>query len=331
MKNKITVIGSGAMATAIAKVAYDAGNENIVIYGVKQTELDELTKGFNTRYFPNSVTLPKFKTSNDITEALEEASYVILAVPSKVMDIVLANVISNLSSEVILVNVAKGFFPGTELSLHEGIYEAIKNNELIRGSVSVIGPSHAEEIVRKQPTAVAIVDKDKKIIAEIQKILNNDYFRTYVQTDVKGAEVGAAYKNVLAIVSGMVSGMGYGINSTAALLTRGIKEMAKFNKAMKGKPETIMGLTGVGDLIVTALSPLSRNFAFGKKLATEGLKALKTDTTVEGITSLDIIYKIANSKKIELPIVNFLYEILYKNRDINTIIKTFWDRELTAE
>ena len=322
MKNKIAIIGSGAMATAVAKVAFDTGNENITIYGVDEKELSDLSKGLNSKYFPDTIKLPNFKTTSDLEVALNDVDFIILATPSKVMNIVLNQVISKLSNEAIIINVAKGFYPGTKFSLHEGIYQQTSNNKFIKGVVSLIGPSHAEEIVKSAPTIVSVVGNDIDVIKKAQTLFNNRYFRTYIQTDVKGAEVGAAYKNVLAIASGVSSGLGYGINTTAALLTRGLAEMMRFNKLMGGKTETIMGLTGIGDLIVTAMSPLSRNFTFGKNLALKGKAALNTEATVEGITALGIIHEIGAEEKLDLPIVEFLYNVIYNEESIKELVKS---------
>ena len=329
--NKLAFIGTGAMATATARVAYDSGYKNIIMYGIDEQERTELSNGINTKYFPNSVKLPNFKTTDELDFALENVSYIVIAVPSKVMDKVMNQIVNNLNSEVIIINVAKGFYPGTEVSLHEGITNKTKKNKFVKGVVSLIGPSHAEEIVTSTPTIVSVVGKDEKIIVEVQNIFNCEYFRTYMQTDVIGAEVGASYKNILAIASGISNGLGYGINTTAALISRGIAEMARFNKAMKGKVDTIMGLTGIGDLVVTAMSPLSRNFTFGKELASKGKKALKTTTTVEGIAALDIIYKIAKKKNLELPIINFLYGVIHEGKDMHKMINSLWNRGLKSE
>ncbi len=331
MKSKITIIGSGAMASAVAKVLHDANNQNIVIYGVDSEELNQLKEGRNTKYFPSSVVLPKFSVDIDISSALRGSKYVILAIPSKFMDVVLNDVLNNISSEIVIINVAKGFFPNTKLSLHAGIKEVTENNVLVRGVVSLIGPSHAEEIVLRMPTAVSLVDTDNEILLEVQKLFNNNYFRTYIQTEVKGAEVGAAYKNVLAIASGISHGLGYGINTRAALLTRGIAEMMRFNKVMHGEDKTIMGLTGIGDLIVTAMSDLSRNYKYGVTVAEKGLGSVDDKITVEGIQALKIIYKIGKEEQIDLPIVNSLYRIVFEGGDVKNAITALWKRKPFSE
>lgn len=333
MNNKIAIIGSGAMATAVAKVLTDTSkvNPNIVIYGVNEEELKELSNGMNSKYFPNSIKLPKFTTSTSMSETVKDAKYIILAVPSKTMDIVIAEVLGSINSEALFINVAKGFFPRTKLSIHEGIVEVTKHNEFVRGVVSLIGPSHAEEIVMQVPTAVAAVSKHNDLNEEVQKLFSNSYFKVYSQRDVKGAMAGAAYKNVLAIASGMVSGLGFGINTTAALLTRGLNEMSHFNKSQGGKKETIMGLTGIGDLIVTATSDLSRNFTFGKEFVKNNKVALEKNSTVEGLVAIDYIYEIAKEEKLELPIVSFLHGVIHGKKKVEDFKTELWDRKLKEE
>lgn len=330
MKKQFAIIGSGALGTALGKILHDANHE-VIIYGIEQGELDNLSRGINTKYFPNSVKLPNFNVTNDIKKALENADYIVIAVPSFAVDKILPPTIEYHKENSLLITGSKGFFPNSSLSLHEGIYEKIKNIKTIRGVVSLIGPSHAEEMVLEMPTTIAAVDKNKKLCQEVQKLFFNDYFRVYVQTDVKGAEVGASYKNVLAIAAGISQGLGYGINTLAALLTRGMAEMIRFNKLMKGKEKTLVGLTGFGDIIVTATSDLSRNFTLGKNIAKNGIKALNTKVTVEGVAALKNIYKISKNKNIELPIVNFLYSVLFKNNDPKNFIKDLWNRDLTSE
>ena len=320
MKSKITVIGSGAMGTAISKVLYDSGNKNIVIYGINKDELNELKQGKNTKFFPADSKIPKFNVNEDLKDSLKDAKYIIMAIPSNVFDIVFQKVLFNISSDVIIINLSKGFYPNSNDSLYEGMSQISKGNDKIKGLVSLIGPSHAEEIIKEHPTVISLVGKNKKIMKEIQGFINNKYFKTDIETDVKGAQIGAAYKNVLAIASGMCSGIGYGINTISVLLTRGLDEMIRFNKVMHGKKKTIIGLTGLGDLIATATSDLSRNFSFGKEFALNEKKVIDSDNTTEGLVALNYIYKIGKDKQLNLPIVNLLYEIIYNNVEIKKII-----------
>ena len=332
MNEKITIIGSGALGTSLGRILYNKGYKNTVIYGVDENELKDLSQGKNSKYFPSSIDIPNFKTTSNLEEALSKSKYVILAVPSVVMDIVFSQVLETLENEVLVINGSKGFYPKKHISLQEGLTQVSKSNKNIRGVVSLIGPSHAEEIVTDTPTTVAAVSKDKKLNEEVQKLFLSDNFKVYSQTDVRGAEVGAAYKNILAISSGIVTGLGYGINTVAALLTRGLSEMRKFNKVMKGKNETLMGLTGIGDMIVTCLSPLSRNWTFGKSIVDLGIdKALQTDKTVEGIAALKSVKEIADEKQLKLPIIEFLYSVIFLKHDPKEFRGTLWSKTIKSE
>ncbi|MBN3534362.1 NAD(P)H-dependent glycerol-3-phosphate dehydrogenase [Mycoplasma procyoni] len=328
---KITIIGSGAMGTALAKVIYDSGFQNILIYGIDQKELSDLKEGKNTKYFPETTKLPEFNTTTSLKEALDGVSYIVFAIPSKFANVVFKDILANLNSKVSVINAAKGFYPGTNLSLQEGLKMEAKGNENIEAVVSLLGPSHAEEIVREQLTAVALVENDLSKASKVQKLFNNDYFRTYLQTDEIGSEVGGAYKNILAIASGMLHASGYGINTAAALLTRGLAEARRFNKELGGQDTTLMGLTGIGDLIVTALSPLSRNFSFGKQFIEQGKEALSTQTTVEGLTAINSVIEIAKRKNIDLPIVFALNEVLNFRMTFKEVTEKIWQRELKSE
>ncbi|WGI36891.1 NAD(P)H-dependent glycerol-3-phosphate dehydrogenase [Mesomycoplasma lagogenitalium] len=329
--NKITIIGSGAMGSAVAKVIYDSGYKNIVIYGIDKTELSQLKEGKNLKYFPQDTKLPHFQTTDNLKYALNNASYIVIAVPSKFVDSVCKDILKNLNSQVIIINVSKGFYPNSNLSLQEGLKQASKDNEKVMGVVSLLGPSHAEEIVKEQLTVVSLVENGMENAKKVQKLFSNDYFRNYLQEDEIGSEVGGAYKNILAIASGMLFGSGYGINTVAALLTRGLAEARRFNKQMGGKEITLMGLTGIGDLIVTALSPLSRNYSFGQEFAKKGKEALNTLLTVEGLTAIKSVLEIAQRKKIDLPIVFALNEILLGNITLKQAISEIWKRGLKAE
>lgn len=331
MTKKISIIGSGAMGTALAKVLVDTGAKNIVIYGINSQELDDLSQGKNLRYFSKEINLPKFQTTTNLSKALDKTSYIVLAVPSKIIDTVFEDIKSNLKHEALIINASKGFYPQTELSLQEGLKRASQNNNYIRGVVSLLGPSHAEEIVKNAYTSVAAIEKDALNTVEVQQLFSNRYFRVYRQNDEIGAEVGGAYKNILAIASGILNGKKMGINTIAALLTRGLNEAQKLALILGAKSDTLLGLTGVGDLIVTALSPLSRNYNFGYDFAINSHNALQTTNTVEGLTALEAVLRIAKNRQIELPIAELLYQVIYHNLDITQAIEIAWKRPLKEE
>ena len=330
--NKITIIGSGALGTAMGKVFYKSGFENVCIYGVVDKELDELSKGFNSAYFPDSLPLPHFQTTNNLEKALENVSYLFLAVPSKVISLVFAQILPLLKKEVVIINGIKGFFPGGQLSVHQALELKTKNNPLVKGITSILGPSFAIEIAKELPTMCSLVGNNKKLLEEVQQLFKkSSFFKVYTQNDVKGAESSAIYKNIIAIGSGIVSGLGFEINTTMAFITRGLHEMLIFVKAMGGKAKTLLGLSGVGDLFLTATSSLSRNFTFGGNLVKKRESSSKANQTVEGLTSLTFVEKIRQEKNLDLPIAKFLYEVIFKSKDPQSFRKELWERPFKSE
>ncbi|WP_033160939.1 NAD(P)H-dependent glycerol-3-phosphate dehydrogenase [[Mycoplasma] collis] len=331
MNNKFTIIGSGAMASAMAKVIYDSGFENIIIYGIDQNELSDLSQGKNLKYFPENIKFPNFKTTTDLELALDQSDYIVIALPSKIVDKVHKTILDKLNSKVIIINCSKGFYPNSHYSLQKGLKLAAKNNDNIISVVSLLGPSHAEEIVNEQLTVVALVSDDLEQSKKIQPFFNNKYFKTYLQKDEIGAEIGSVYKNILAIASGMMNALGYGINTIAALLTRGFSEAKIVNTFLGGDNQTLLGLTGMGDLIVTALSDLSRNYTFGYKFVSENLQLKDNKMTVEGLEGILAIKSLAEKHNLSLPIVFGLYEIIYNNHPISKMIEKIWNRFLKEE
>lgn len=328
---KITIIGSGALGTAFSNILFDAGQTNITVYGIDEKELSELKEGKNTKYFSKDLFIHPVKTTNNIKEALDGTKYIVLALPSTIIPNVIKQIKENINSEVLIISGSKGFYHGTDLPLHKGIEDETANDSRIRGVVSILGPSYAEEMVSKGLTIVASVSRSKKLCEEVQGLFSNSYFKIYTQTDVIGAEAGGIYKNILAIASGMLTEYGFKINTTAAFITRGVYELSVFNKYLGGKPETIMGLTGLGDLILTSMSDLSRNYTFGRNFVKDKEKALASSVTLEGINAIKIVEKIRIKEKLELPIVECLFQILYNDLDLNKSIYMLWDRGSKSE
>ncbi|MGL6125368.1 MAG: NAD(P)H-dependent glycerol-3-phosphate dehydrogenase [Metamycoplasmataceae bacterium] len=329
--SRIAIIGSGALGTAFSNILYDANCRNIIVYGIDETEVLELKVGKNKKYFSEDLLIYPVQTTINLNEALDKAEYVVLALPSIVIPETIQKIKENINSKILLISGSKGFYPGTDIGLHKGIEKEIEGNSNIRGIVSILGPSYAEEMVAKGFTTVASVSNSQELCEEVQSLFSNKYFKIFTQTDVTGAEAGGIYKNILAIASGMLTEYGFKINTTAAFITRGIHELSIFNKFLGGKPDTIMGLTGLGDLILTSMSDLSRNYTFGRKFVRDKEKALSSSITLEGLNAIKIVEKIRIREKLDLPIVECLYQILFNNLDISKSINNLWGRKFTSE
>jgi glycerol-3-phosphate dehydrogenase (NAD(P)+) len=328
---KIRVLGTGSWGTALAQVLADNGND-VVMWGISKEEVNDIEKNHhNTRYFEAPVN-PNVHAAADIS-CVSDADVILAAVPVKAMETVLDEVCGLIQKPVILINVAKGFHPVTHERMSQ-LLERIVPAEKRRAVVDLIGPSHAEEVIIRMLTCVNAVSEDEEAAEIIQNLFSNDYFRVYRNTDVIGAEVGVAVKNVLAIASGILEGIGQGDNARAALMTRGLAEMTRYGIAQGGRPETYIGLDGVGDLIVTCTSIHSRNFMAGMQIGKDGTaeKFMKENTkTVEGILACKVVHEEAIRQKIEMPITEQVYQVLYNNKNPKTAIKELMSRSLKAE
>lgn len=329
---KILIIGSGALGTALANILIDSGQKNVLIYGINETELNDLEKGLNLAYFDKESKIAKMKTCNDLKLALEDVKYIVFALPSLVIPNVIEDIKKDLKSEdVLIISGSKGFWPNSEFGLHMGIEKAFKDVKNIKGIVSILGPSYAEEMINRSLTNVCAVSRDDGLAREVQLLFSNSYYKIYRQTDVIGAQVGAIYKNILAIGAGILHGKGFKINTIAAYITRGLHEMSILNEYLGGQATTIMGLSGLGDLILTAMSKLSRNRNFGIDFVKNKKKAMSSNITLEGLYALKIVENIRKENNLILPIVSGLYAIIYDNRPIDEAIEILWDRKLNTE
>lgn len=313
---RILILGSGTWGTALGQVLADNGH-NVTLYGNDQKQIDDINKRHkNSFYFGDDVVLPKnIKATTNIAEAIKGKTIVLISVPSHVVRTVLTQLVPLLKNKKYFINSAKGLELETEKRLSEVINEVIPAH-LRHPLVSIVGPSHAEEVILRKVTAVTATSKSLVTARRIQNLFANNYFRVYTNKDEVGAEVGVAIKNVIAIASGILAGLGYGDNARAALVTRGLHEMVRFGTRMGGKTRTYLGLTGLGDLMVTCNSLHSRNFQAGFKIGTaDGAEQfLATNkATVEGIIAAKIIHKMGIDMGIELPIINAVYAVLYEN------------------
>lgn len=329
---KTVIIGSGSWGSGLAQVLADK-QEAVTIYGLDEQEIDDINEHHqNKKYFGDIELNPSIHATTNI-EVVKDADVVVLSVPSIAIESVCKQVAELVTKKIIVVNTAKGFHPITNGRMSDVIRSAMPKDKL-SSVVSLIGPSHAEEVVARMITTVCAISQNEEDAHIIQHLFSNDYLRVYRGYDEIGSEIGVAIKNAIALASGMLSGLGYGDNTRAALMTRGLREMIRFGIAMGGQIETFIGLTGIGDLIVTCTSRHSRNFQAGYTIGKEGNAKhfLETNTkTVEGIRTAKIVHEIALEKGIEMPIVSEIYKVLYEDKDPKQSAKDLMLRDLKAE
>ena len=331
---KITILGSGSWGSALAQVLAD-NNHEVILYGNDQSQIDDINNFHQNKvFFGDDVYLNEtIKATTNLAKALEGSEVIVISVPSSAVRSVLNEVKPLLSKKKYFVNTAKGIEKGSDLRMSEVINEVIPLS-LRYPVVSIIGPSHAEEVILRQVTAVTATSSHNNSAEKIQHLFANEYFRVYTNDDEIGAELAVAMKNSIAIASGTLAGLGYGDNARAALITRGLHEMSKFGVILGAKQSTFLGLTGLGDLVVTCNSKHSRNFRAGYAIgkaddASEFLKANKT--TVEGIYATEVIKEIADKLDVELPIIAAVYEVLFNNAKPSELINQLMTRPLKDE
>lgn len=329
---KTVVIGSGSWGTALAQVLAD-NKEEVIIYGIEKSEIDDINLNHeNSKYFEGVELNPNLKATDDIT-VVKDADIVLLAVPTFAIEGICLQIDPYLKNNIIVVNVSKGFHPETSERMSEVIRRCI-SKEHLSSVVSLIGPSHAEEVVIRLLTTIDAVSLKEEDAQAVQRTFSNNYLRIYTGDDEIGSELGVAIKNVMAIASGILSGLGYQDNTRAALITRGLQEMIRYGVFFGGKQQTFMGLTGIGDLIVTCTSIHSRNFEAGYQIGKENdvtnfLKYNKK--TVEGVRTAKIVHKVAKENNIDMPICEEVYQILFEGKEPKTCANDLMLRELKKE
>lgn len=329
---KTAVIGTGSWGTALAQVLADNG-QDVILYGIDPGEIQDINENHrNSKFFPEVTLNPALKATGDLQQAAD-ADIVLLAVPSAAIAPVAKQVADVLKKKAIWINVAKGFNPGTNERLSEVLRREVPEEKL-SSVVSLIGPSHAEEVVERQLTTIDAVSLNEEDAKAVQKLFSNGYMRIYTGTDEIGSEFGAAVKNVMAIASGIIAGLGYKDNTRAALITRGLQEMIRFGSHFGGDPKTFIGLTGVGDLIVTCSSWNSRNFQAGYQIGKENDVKHFLDTnkkTTEGIRTAKIVHDLAEQEGIDVPICEEVYQILYEGKEPRLCASDLMLRDLKKE
>ncbi len=326
----VAVIGTGGWGTALAVLLHGNGHK-VTLWGRLEEEVEPIIAAGENKAFLPGVKIPKeIVLTLDAKLALREAEMAVLAVPSHGMRPICEQVRQFLPAGLPLVSVAKGIENETGARMSEVIAQVLKTDRVIVLS----GPSHAEEVGRGVPTAVVVAAKDQSLAATAQKAFMNERFRIYTHDDVIGVELGGALKNVIAIAAGVCDGIGFGDNTKAALCTRGLTEMSRLAVGMGARRETLFGLSGVGDLIVTAFSKHSRNRGFGERLGkgvTAEQIAASTQMVAEGVKTAKSAWQLAQRHGVDVPITREVHAILYEGKPPKQAVRDLMTREAKPE
>lgn len=330
---KITVFGTGSFGTALANVLAENGH-SVLMWGKNENTVDEINQSHqNKRYLKDVTLIETIKTTNQLEQAVNFSDIFLIALPTKAIRDVVTEINQHIKTKKTFIHVAKGIENETFKRVSEMIEDSVSKNH--KNGVGVLsGPSHAEEVVIKQPTTVAASSKDEHISKLIQDLFMNDYLRVYTNNDLIGVELGGALKNIIAVASGIVAGMGYGDNAKAALMTRGLAEISRLGEKLGADPMTFLGLGGIGDLIVTCTSTHSRNYTLGYKLGKgktteEALNEM--NMVVEGIYTTNSVYHLAKAQNVDMPITNALYKVLFEDKPVKDSVKDLMGRDKKAE
>lgn len=330
---KVCVLGAGSWGTTLAALLAKNGQQ-VALWGRVEDGIDLIAKTRENRQFLPGIKIPdQVHPIADLAVALEGASLVVLSIPSQALREVLGAAQKYINNEICIVNTAKGLEIATGMRLSQLVEEVLGQN--VRDRFAVLsGPSHAEEVALEIPTAVTVAASCNETAMRMQDYFMSPTFRVYTNPDVPGVELGGALKNIIAMAAGVAYGLGYGDNTMAALMTRGLTEIIRMGVAMGGDPRTFSGLSGMGDLVVTCGSRHSRNRRAGELIG-QGLSLdetlLRVGMVVEGAHTCRVVHKIALEMGIDMPITKACYQVLYENRDPRETVWNLMKRQKKHE
>ncbi|MGO4598038.1 NAD(P)H-dependent glycerol-3-phosphate dehydrogenase [Terrabacter sp. 2RAF25] len=328
---RVAVMGSGNWGTAFGAILADAGCD-VQMWARRAEVADTINAGRNEAYLPELALPASVRATTDPGEALDHADVVVLAVPSQTLRANLGDWGASIPSSAPVVSLMKGVELGTTMRMSQVIAEAAGVEQ---GRIVVVsGPNLAPEIARRQPAAGVVACTDMEAAERVASACATPYFRPYTDTDVIGAEVCGATKNVVALASGMAEGMGFGDNTKATIITRGLAETTRLGLALGAHPQTFMGLAGVGDLIATCMSPLSRNHSFGVRLGrgmTVDEATAELRTTTEGVKSCQSILTLAQQHDVVMPICEQVVAVIRDGHSASEVGPRLMSRDLKAE
>ncbi len=327
----LAIIGAGSWGTTLAHLLGEKGY-TVRLWVFEPEVYQDLSRDrINSTFLPDVRLSSRISFTQDFGEALAGAAVMVMAVPSHVFREVLGNLAPHLSPTTVLLSATKGIETETLLTM-DGVSREVVGAEVPYAVMG--GPSFAREVVQKFPTAVTIASRDTKVAQRLQRFFSTSYFRVYTSYDVTGVELGGAQKNIFAIGTGILAGMGLGDNPRAALITRGLAEMTRLGLRLGANPMTLAGLGGLGDLVLTCTSSQSRNFQVGLRLGQgETLSQILAGTQMvaEGVNNARAFHLLAQRLGVEMPLVEAVYHILYEGLSPKEAIKKLMSRELKDE
>lgn len=333
MKQKVAVLGPGSWGTALAQVLAENGHE-VRIWGDNPAQIDEINTYHTNRHYLPDLKIPEsIVATKDLKVALQDVDAVLFVVPTKAIRAVAKQFSETVANQPVVIHASKGLEQASHKRISEVLAEEIPADK--RQAIVVLsGPSHAEEVAVHDITTITAASIDQKAAKYVQTLFMNDYFRIYTNDDVIGVETGAALKNIIAIGAGALHGLGYGDDAKAAIMTRGLAEISRLGVAMGANPLTFIGLSGVGDLIVTCTSIHSRNWRAGNLLG----KGHKLDEVldnmgmiVEGVATTKAAKELSEQMNVSMPITETIYDVLYNGKEVKQACTDLMTREGTNE
>jgi glycerol-3-phosphate dehydrogenase (NAD(P)+) len=332
-KQKIAILGPGSWGTALAQSLNDNGHE-VRIWGNVPDQLDEINEHHtNKRYLPELVLDEKIKAYHELADAVDGVDAVLFVIPTKFIRSVAKQFDEVANGQPWIIHASKGLEQGTHERISQILEEEIAAAHR-KGITVLSGPSHAEEVAVRDITTITAASPDDDAANYVRDIFMNHYFRIYTNHDVIGVETAGALKNIIAVGAGALHGLGYGDNAKAAIITRGLAEITRLGVAMGADPLTYMGLSGVGDLIVTGTSIHSRNWRAGDALGRgEKLEDIEKNMgmVIEGVSTTKAAYELSRELNVEMPITETIYDVLYNGKDLRKAITDIMLREARPE
>ncbi len=327
----IVLLGAGSWGTALA-IQFARGGGPTVLWGREEDDPAELARSRrNERYLPGAEFPPTLTIEPDLAKALGSGDDIVLVVPSSVLRLVLKQIQPMLASRARIAWASKGFELATGKLPHQVAGEVLGSGVPI---AVLSGPTFAREVGLGLPTAIAVASPDEAFALSLAERISSGGFRAYTQSDIVGVEIGGAIKNVIAIATGVSDGLGYGSNSRVFLITRGLAEMVRLGVALGAKRETLMGLAGLGDLVLTCTDDQSRNRRFGRALAAGKpveQAIAEIGQVVEGYHAAKAVHKVATQHGVDMPICRHVFEVLHQGVPLKKVVESMLQREVTPE